>query len=188
MNAENMSNGNFAGIDLAASSRRKTGVVVLGETNGGVTLIYHGSLRTDIEIISVLQAHRVKLVAIDAPLTASSTFRRVDLSMIKMGFRVLPPGMPGMRELTKRGISVSNALRNLGLTVIETHPHSSLKSSMCGDVTTLAQRHGVDVSWLSNNDEVDAFIAALTAFYCGKSSCRVIEEVDGRIYLLPKIC
>lgn len=188
MNAGNMSNGNVAGVDLAASPRGKTGIVVLEDTKEGVVLIYHGTLKTDTEIVSTLLANRVRVVAIDAPLTASSTFRRVDLLMIKSGFRVLPPGMKGMRELTERGIYLSHKLRNLGLIVLETHPRSSLKSSMCGDVEALARRHGLDISSLCNSDELDAFIAALTALYCIKSSCRIFEEVDGKIYLLPKIC
>ncbi len=174
------------GVDLAGSPRRPTGIAVV--SNG--KLVYADKVFLDNEILDLLLKYRVCLVAIDAPLSFSKSYRKVDLAMKRKGFKVLPPGWRGMRMLTNRAIRLKRALESVGVKVIETHPSSAIKSSGLHRVDdVIASLINVD-DWSFINkgkDVVDAVISACVAWAYVECSSYSIEEVDGVIYLLPRL-
>jgi len=122
------------------------------------------------EVISdeeIIQLCKNTLVAIDSPLSLSKGYRRVDIEMIKRGYRVLPPSF--MTSLVKRAMNLSKELR-----VIETHPTSSAKN------LGLYWRDFTKVK-----DEFDAVLCALAAFSYDVGIAQKIEAEDGVIYLVP---
>lgn len=182
-----------AGIDLSANPRRPSGlsVVEYSEVNGSLNLVYVGVVNENNEIVDLIKRHRVNGVGIDAPLSMPSEgryYRKVDLRMIKAGFRVLPPAWRNMRSLTTRGVILADSLRSMGYVVIETHPRSCLKSSGCSSIEELFKALGLVVSRFLTRDEIDSIIASIAClYYLLGSDTRIVDE-DGSITLLPRIC
>lgn len=173
-----------AGIDLAATSRRPSGVAVISDK----TLLFIGKAYYDQEIIDIMRSAKPSVVAIDAPLSPSDRYREVDLLMKRSGYPVLPPGWRTMRLLVIRGVKLRETLQKYGIAVIETHPKSALKSCMCSLPAELFSRVGINPGRRLTRDEEDALIAALVAKYYIEGRAKSISAVDGVIYLLPKIC
>lgn len=182
-----MSEPPVAGIDLAASPRRTTGLAVI--SNGIVETV---SAYSDEEVLSWLLSKHPWLVAVDAPLNLPSDgrwVRNVDRAMMSRGFRVLPPSWRHMRELTLRAMTLSSRLVRAGVKAIETHPRSSLRSSGCEDYRDLAKLMRVSIAVEPvNRHEKDAIIAALTALAALRGLTEVVEADDGAIYLITHIC
>ncbi len=174
-----------AGLDLRARQDRPSGIAFLQKRR----LIFISKVYGDEEILSLLDKYKPKIVAIDSPLSHSRGFRRVDRKMIKMGYKVLPPGWPAMRKLVSRAIRLREILERRGVLVIETHPRSSLLSSGCS-IWELMVREGLEQSLIRDlsKDEIDALIAALTAYHYMIGDYVSVKDVDGEIILLPRIC
>lgn len=181
-----------AGLDLSGSERRCSGVsIVRVREDYGIDLVFVGEACTDDEITRILMKHNVRVVAIDAPLNmpmAGKHFREVDLKLIKMGYKVLPPSWASMRKLAERAIRLMEELKNQGVLVIETHPASSLKSSGCGSFDVLAQRLGLNVPRGLSRDEIDAVISAIVCAFHMLGADVVVKSRDGEISILPGIC
>lgn len=111
----------FVGLDLSASPKKKTAYAVLDRRKN---LRSYGFLKTDEEIVGYIEDVKPEVVAIDAPLTLPmrGRMRECDRALRKLGIRVFPPLMRGMKELTLRGIALSRTLRELGFSVIEVFP------------------------------------------------------------------
>ncbi|MEZ0393877.1 MAG: DUF429 domain-containing protein [Desulfurococcaceae archaeon] len=171
------------GIDLRGSRRRPTG---LASFDG--RLLRTRVAFSDEEILGFVRDLSPVAVAIDAPLSMASGYRLVDREMIRRGYRVLPPGWKGMRVLVERAIYIASELAREGYVVVETHPLSSLKSSRCSSAAELFSALGIAASPYSTKDELDAAIAALTAFYYARGLYEVVSSADGAIVLLPGIC
>lgn len=138
------------GVDLAV--KRPSALAALD----GCNLLFLAFVRDDDELLQVVNLVEPAVVAIDAPLSepAGGGLRDVEREMRRLGFKLLPPLMGPMRELTRRGIELSRKLRG---PVIEVHPLTSLKSMGCSR-RDVAKKYGIyDV------DLVDAVAAALTA-------------------------
>ncbi len=174
------------GIDPSGSPRRPSGVAVLADKQA----VYIGLARRDEEILDVAASYKPVAAAIDSPLSHAEGYRRVDIAMKKAGFPVLPPGWRGMRMLVERSLGLAAKLSSMGIVVIETHPRSALRASGCGSPEEAAEKMGVEVPRLRGlrRDAVDAVIAALVAQAYVEDRAAVIEDVDGRIYLLPRLC
>lgn len=187
---ESSLSGNLAGIDLAGSRRRPTGLAILKASRAsGPSLLFSGTVYSDEELLSLIEEFDVKCASIDAPLSPSARgYRKIDLALIRSGLRVLPPSFPGMRALVERALKIKGALEARRVIVIETHPRSSLKLSGCGDLTELLSRHGINVGKRVGKDEGDAIICALTAYYYLAGKAVIFREADGEIVLLPPIC
>lgn len=86
-----------------------------------------GTIRSDEEILELCSRELPDVIAIDAPLSLprSGGLRMADRLLIGRGYRVLPPGFPGMKHLTLRAIGLSGRLRSEGFRVIEIHPRTS---------------------------------------------------------------
>lgn len=182
-----------AGIDLSANPRRPSGlsIVEYSGDNGFLRLVYVGVVKENNEIIDLIKGHRVDGVGIDAPLSMPSEgryYRKVDLRMIKAGYRVLPPAWRSMRSLTTRGMILADSLKSMGYVVIETHPRSCLKSSGCSSIEELFKAIGLAVSGFLTRDEIDSIIASIACLYhLLGNDLRIVDE-DGLITLLPRIC
>lgn len=108
------------GVDLAGSPKRMSGLCGMDFELRCET----GAAREDEEVLVFVEGWGPEVVAIDAPLSTprQGVLRECDRRLIKMGIRLLPPAMKGMRALTDRGIALKKRLRELGYTVIETYP------------------------------------------------------------------
>ncbi len=174
-----------AGLDLRARSDKPTGIAFLKDNK----LVFVSKTYTDEEIIALLTRYKPLVVALDAPLSHANGFREVDKKMIRQGYRVLPPGWKSMKMLVSRALRIKALLSDKGIYVIETHPRSSLKSSGCS-IEELLGMVGIEKERIRclSRDEVDAVVAALTAYYYVRGEYVSVKDVDGEIILLPRIC
>lgn len=177
----------IAGLDLAANPRRCSGYASM---NLNKRMIFNVKcLYNDDDVLSEILKDKVKLVAVDAPISPEPVFRDVDRKAIRGGYRVLPPTLGAMRMLTARAWRLYEALSIKGIEVIETHPKSALKSSGEKSVEALLIKMGiklnVDNSVLLIKDLRDAIISLVVA-YCYQSRTRLMEikGEDGVIYLI----
>ncbi|ALL00161.1 hypothetical protein Pyrde_0111 [Pyrodictium delaneyi] len=183
----------FAGVDLAASPRRPSGVAIVCTTSPTehlhikrLTMLY-----SDAEITELILRDHARMVAIDAPLSLppeGQGFRNVERQLLSLGGRLLPLTLSSMRKLALRAIKLKEALEKAGVVVIETHPSSVLRIADCSyiDVCNL---FGLHLPREASRHEEDALVAALVAF-CATRDCGYrVEGSDGAIYVLrPGIC
>ncbi len=174
------------GVDLAASPRRASATAVID--TGRSIRIY--SAHSDEEIIQSIISTSV--VAIDAPLALpprGESYREVERAVIAMGYRLLPLTMKSMRALALRAHGLVARLREKGVSVVETHPRSALRSSGCRDVWELVEREGLVLAKTRlSRDERDAVVAAVAALHYSMGRARCVIRVDGEICLLGRIC
>lgn len=178
-----------AGLDLAASPRKCSGYAVMDVSSRVLERV--NCLYDDTEIISTINSDRVELVALDAPLVEEPVYRVVDRIARSLGYPVLPPTLGPMRLLTRRAWTLYTRLKEIGVTVIETHPRSALISSGCSSVGELLAKLGVvtkaSLDSLSR-DEVDAVISAIVAYcYVTRLCLCEVRGVDGVIYIISRI-
>jgi predicted nuclease with RNAse H fold len=179
------------GIDLAGKPENPTGWALW--TGGTVeTSLVH----SDSEIIEGLVSNKPVLIAIGAPLALpkQGNFRKADAEMVRKGYRVFPPGLPGMRKLALRAIQINKLIADKGYRTIEVHPTSSRKAlgmplKDWGSVqTTLAiiGLRGNLGAHLLTPHEIDAVLSALTAhLHLRKETEAVGDEEEGYI-IIPK--
>lgn len=176
------------GLDLAAYEHRCTGFAVIDEDHNIVKELI--CLHKDEEIINAVSGSSIEILAIDAPLIETPRFRKVDRKTIRIGFRVMPPSFKHMKTLTIRAWLIYQRLTQLGITVIETHPRSALKSSGTTNVIELCKALNISidsnlVTRLKHKDLKDALISAVVALCYKRKSCiKTIEAEDGIIYLI----
>ena len=143
----------------------------------------------DGEVIDFCIRSEPEVIAVDSPLTEPrGAWREVDREMLRLGFRVLPPGMPGMRQLTRRGVRLALRLRSAGLSVVEVHPSSSARAlgverSLSGAGEVLTRLFGLDPPERASRHEVDAILAALTGALHVLGLSRVVEAADGSVVI-----
>ncbi len=182
------------GIDLAVRRERCTGyALIVIHGNSDAELVRLNCLHGMKEVVEEVVKDRVSVAAVDAPISGGGRVRGVEREMWRRGFKVLPPSMPWMRELTKLGEVLANDLRRLSVEVIETHPSSALRSSGAGSVPELMSM--LDVKFPKDylpritlsRDLRDAAIAAAVA-YCYVTGCVERVEADGDvIYLIREL-
>ena len=173
----------FAGVDLAGVETRPTGLAVI--RCGKATL---SVVRLDSELTEQLSALKPRVVAIDAPLTrppAGRAVRELDRVVMLLGFRLLPPGFPGMAKLTERGVRVRRALEALGVPVIEVHPLSIIRTlGLRGREDFLDFISGaLEVEGLFNRHTIDSLAAAYAARLHDAGLTTVVRAVDGEMVL-----
>ncbi|MCY0867728.1 MAG: DUF429 domain-containing protein [Desulfurococcus sp.] len=179
----------YAGVDLAGSPLNPSGLVIL-EQLATPRVAYAGLLYGDEDLLYYIEKFKPYIIAIDAPLTPphGSSYRRVDLKLLREGYRLLPPGWRGMRALTKRGMRLAEKLRGVGIRVVETHPGSALKSSRCSSLSELLSTMGLTVDIDLSKDLADALIASIVALKLKESCVEVYRDSDGEIVLLKPLC
>lgn len=121
------------GLDLTGSEKRASGWAFL--ENGHVIT---KRIKTDAEIIEKITNLNPSLVSIDCPLSLPKgrinvgdddpgryefgITRECERLLLKRGIRSYPPLIRSMQQLTQRGITLAQRIRNLGFTVIESYP------------------------------------------------------------------
>lgn len=185
----------YIGIDLAAKENRCSGFAYIAcEDVCRVAEVYclHGDSDILDAVARLLRDDRNLYVSIDAPFSLGSGMRKVDRKMISLGFRVFPPGFSYMEMLTVRAMKIVSSLKSLGVTnIYETHPRSSMLSSGCGGVAEVLDRLNVvftDRVDRLGRDQIDAIVCAAVAYCIDRGCCMKIEDVDGIIWLLNRVC
>lgn len=116
----------IVGIDLALPGRRKTGIAVINTITCSIDVWLVDSAQLP---DFVLNLENIELIAIDAPLGLPKygINRLIELNAKKLGLKLLPPLLGGMKKLTEFGIKLKNVFKEAGIKVIEVHPSSTLR-------------------------------------------------------------
>ncbi len=190
-----------AGIDLAGSTRRNTGICILR----GMTLASCMTVHADEEIFSLVDKAGPDLVAIDAPLSlppgrrtiedrSGGHFRACDRELLRRGIRFFPITLGPMRSLTKRGIKLKKSLARRGFDVIEVYPGAAQ------DIWKIARKQGglsklrkglerLGLRGLKrsmNGDELDAASAALVGRLYLQGKTEVLGNPSRGAIVVPR--
>ncbi len=179
------------GIDLAGKKENPTGIALLKNTTVKTKLAY---LNEEI-LESVFKNHPI-IVAIDSPLSLprKGLMRKVDREMMKRGYRVLPPTIPAMRQLTLRGVEINKLITEKGYKTIEVHPTSTRKALSIplkdwAEIQKIFKSMGLkgDVQLrMLKSHEIDAITCALTAcLYLNNQTEAVGDKEEGYI-IVPR--
>lgn len=176
------------GLDLAGTTKKPSGYGIV--ENG--MLREWGVLYDDSEIVNKFIKQRVSLVAIDAPLSHAKGYRKVDLRLRRMGFKLLPPGWRGMRTLVNRALKLVGVFSKYNIRVIETHPLSAVKNTGINNIGEIASKYlkkpcTMNFSGLSK-DVVDGIICAIVAWAYVVNLAFIVKDMDGEIVLLRRDC
>jgi len=193
-----------AGIDLAGSEKRPTGICILEGGTARVSVVH-----MDDEILQAV-GEEVQAVAIDAPLSlpygrcclrddcqcaGRAHFRVCDLELRNRKIKFFPITLGPMRQLTLRGLALKEKLEKKRLRVFETYPGAA--QDIWGiprqkDPQGLKQglkRFKVAGNWLSprdTKDELDALTCALVAREDLKGNTIVIGDPEEGLMILPR--
>ncbi|MEM1873486.1 MAG: hypothetical protein QXF57_02720 [Acidilobaceae archaeon] len=173
-----------AGLDLAARSSRCSGYALINASSRVVERVQ--CLYTDEEILSVVLRDKPRVLAIDAPISPSPRWREVDRLARRAGFRVMPPTLGPMRELTLRAWRLYENLSSLGVEVIETHPSSVLLATSVESLAELLLKLGLSCRecYALTRDLADAILAAIAAYcYSARFCAYAVVAGDGAIHL-----
>lgn len=179
-----------AGIDLAGSPKNPTGYCLL-TVSGSKKNIETKILHSDEEILAKLDADRPSLVAVDAPLTFEGRNRECDRLLKEYG--ALPPTLPGMSVLAKRGTELAKRLSS-SFQIIEVYATASAKIlgvyhkdefRFQKNVMSLDLDGDVNTRFLSR-DELDAILAAITAYLHAEGQTKPVGGGDG-VIVIPNV-
>ncbi len=117
-----------AGVDLAGSPRRSTGLCVLHGLKAETRVVLG-----DEDILQWISRARPDLVPIDAPLTlpegratihdrSGGHFRECDHELRRRGIRFFPITLGPMRMLTERGMALKARIEAMGYRAVECYP------------------------------------------------------------------
>ena len=160
----------FCGVDLAAKEKNITGMAIIKKDS-----IRVWSLHTNMEIIEKIMKEKPDIIAIDAPLTTDVN-RYADKYLRKYG--ALSLKIPAMMALAKRALRIVSQLQRMK--IIEVFPTATAK------ILGFYRKNKMDmISFFSsftlpnvkNEHEVDAIIAAYTAYLYWKGETEMIDGV-----------
>ena len=180
------------GLDLAGSEKRNTGWAILKDEK-----FESGIVHSNREIISLIKAHNVKKILIDAPLTLpkgrksidkkdDNHFRECDIKLRKEGIRFFPITLGPMRKLTKRGMALKKKLEKLGIKVFEGFPGASydilgVPRKDKKKIRKALRKFKFPAPSTATQDELDAFILLFTLYLKEKGKCKSFKGKDGEI-------
>ncbi len=168
-----------AGIDLAAKEDNITGLCIIEGKR-----IITDSKKSDENILSFIFSNNPDLVAIDAPLTLSTT-RYAEKYLKRYGAMSLR--IPWIRRLAIRGMRIAENIKEHKIKVIEVFPTATAKilefyQKPKKDMVEYFKNQGFTFeNDVKNEHEVDALIAAYTALLYLENKT---ESIDGVI--IPK--
>jgi len=179
------------GIDLAAKPENPTGWA------SWLDRIVEASLAfTDNEIIERIIRSEPLLIAIDAPFRhpKEGIARRADHEMVRRGYRVFPPGLPAMKQLTARAIKTIKLIVEKGYKAIEVHPTSTRKALNMplkdwGKIQAMLKKMGLEgdlQTRILTPHEVDAVTSALTAYLHLHNQTEAIGDKEEGYIIIPK--
>ena len=191
-----------AGIDLAASPKRPTGVCLLS----GERVLDSREIHSDEEIVSYTTAVTVNLAVIDAPLTlppgrndidepGKEHFRLCDRMLSQRGIKFFPVTLGPMRELTRRGMRLKTLLEDKGVRTVEVYPGASQ------DVWGVARKkQGLDklrfgltelgiegLKEKMSGHELDAISGAYTGYLFLFGQAEILGDFESGAIIIPKV-
>jgi predicted nuclease with RNAse H fold len=179
------------GIDLAGKPQNPSGWAVWKNKRVKTSLVY-----TDNEIMEGITHNKPIIIAIDAPchIPKEGMLRKADREMIKEGYRVFPPRLPGMQKLTLRAMKLNKSIAKAGYKTIEVHPTSTRKALNMptkdwGKIQTILVHIGLegDVKvCTSASHEIDAVTAALTAYLHLKKQTKALGDEEEGCIVIPE--
>jgi predicted nuclease with RNAse H fold len=179
------------GIDLAGKSENPTGCATWKDKEVKTALLH-----TDSEILEVITRNKPEIIAIDAPfsLPRNEILRKADKEMIKHGYRVFPPSLPAMKQLTMRAIKLNMAIAEKGFKTIEVHPTSTCKALNIplkdwGKIQTVLEHIGLEGDFkvrALTSHESDAVLAALTAYLHIKKQTEALGDEEEGYIIIPQ--
>ena len=186
-----------AGIDLAGSPARPTGVCILTGDRARTQLAFD-----DAEILDHIRAAGPDLVPIDAPLSLppgrreiddrnGEHFRPCDRELQRRKIRFFPITLGPMRMLTERGLGLKAEIEAAGLVPVECYPGGALdvwglprqQHDRAGLRRGLARRGVRGLRASMSGHELDAVAAALVGREFFEGTAEMIGGEDGM--LLP---
>ena len=160
----------FCGVDLAAKEKNPTGLAMIDGKKVRVWTIH-----TDEEIIEKIIDEKPVIVAIDAPLT-TRVDRYADKYLRKYG--ALSLKIPAMMTLAKRALNLVAKLNDTK--VIEVFPTATAKILgfyRKNKMEMLSFFSSFILPQVKNEHEVDAIIAAYTAYLHSKGETEIVDGV-----------
>ncbi len=161
----------IVGIDLAAKEKNPTGIALMENNRIECLTVYDDS-----QILSSIFSFNPSIIAIDAPLTRNED-RYADRYLKKYGAMSLK--IPSIKLLANRGLRIKEALENKGYEVIEVFPTATAKILgfyKKNKMEMLSYFEDFKIKGGKNKHEVDAIIAAYTAYLYTLGKCK---EIDG---------
>jgi len=186
------------GIDLAGSSKQKTGICFLNEKLEAECF----SLSEDREILDLIEKEKPDLIAIDAPLTlpkgrkslkrkSKIHFRKADRKLFELKIKFFPITLGPMRKLTERGIKLKKILEKK-YRVIEVYPGATQdilkiprKQKGLEKLKKGLENLGIKILKENpNGDELDAITSAFTGWlFLKKKAIAIGDKKEGQIIL-----
>lgn len=184
------------GLDLAGSPRRPSCLCFLVGRKVSTQLAYENK-----EILFLIKKNKPSLVAIDAPLTLpiprSEGDKKIYLRVCEEELKrrripFFPPTLSQMRQLTRRGMWLSQKIKAMGIKVIEVYPGAAQdiwglpRSRRRPDGLRLGLKK-MGLTGLNEKmtaDELDAVTSALVGYYylLGKTE-EIGDPEEGKIIL-----
>jgi predicted nuclease with RNAse H fold len=192
------------GVDLRGKDHNPTGMACCA----GPT-VEHAILYDDSSILNWIRMRRPELVSIDAPLSlprgrqtpydddptreAHGIVRDAERLLWSRGIRVYPALIRHMQSLTGRGIALAQAIRDMGIEVIESYPGAAqdvLAIPRKGVATDLLARglrdFGFDVGDDLSHDELDALTSALVGYFFLAERYEALGAHDENFLIIPR--
>ena len=179
------------GIDLAGKPENPTGWAAWENKKVKASLLY-----MDNQMLEAITQSKPEVIAVDAPfsLPKSGILRKADREMIKNGYRVFPPRLPAMKTLTMRAMKLNRLIAEKGFKTIEVHPTSTCKAlniplkdweKIQTALTQIGLEGDLKVRTLTPH-EVDAVIAALTAYLYMRNQTEALGDEEEGYIIVPK--
>lgn len=173
-----------AGIDLAGSPRRPTGICVLHGMKAQTHIAF-----SDEEILRWVSQARLDLVLIDAPLSlpagrstihdrSGEHYRDCDRALRRRGIRFFPVTIGPMRMLTERGMTLEQKIKMMGCHVVECYPGAAQ------DVWGIPRQHRDSVGLAKGLRKLG--VKGLTSAMTGDELDAATAALVGRWFLLGK--
>ncbi len=188
------------GVDLSASEKKATGLVVLESVNlSRWRCVEARLLYTDTVSLAMKIAEYVPhLVVVDAPLSRpprGAGFRPAELQVLRLGGRLLPLTLRSMSLLLERALALKKYVESYA-EVVETHPSSLLEISGCSieeliSIVSLSS-HGNCIIELDKlpRDIRDALLASIVGVGLSKGFSMVMGDNYYTRFILfkPGLC
>ena len=191
-----------AGIDLAASAKRPTGVCLLS----GKKVLDSREINSEEEIVSYAVAAKVNLAAIDAPLTlppgrndidepGEEHLRPCDRILSQRGIKFFPVTLGPMRELTRRGMRLKELLEEQGVRTVEMYPGASQdvwgiprKQKGLDKLRSGLEDLGIEgLKEEMGEHELDAISGAYTGYLFLFGQAEILGDFESGAIIIPKV-
>lgn len=168
----------YLGIDLAAKEKNPTGFcTIIGDQVNAITMY------SNKQIVESIHKINPTIIAIDAPLIKEKIKNRNADQLLKP-YGAMPPTMPSMKLLTKRGTKLAQTLEKQEYRIIEVFPTATAKILGFYDknyTNSLKKLHMENV--LNNKHEYDAYLCSLTARLYDIGKTEEVGDEHGKIII-----